>query len=295
MLGRCRRRVLLCDVGRQRNLSSRKMHGYLTRDGLDPSEFLRLGRAELGQYGTIEYRELEIVDARRAPGGFEVVAGDGTAISAMKLLLASGVVDELPDLEGLAECYGISIHHCPYCDAWEWQDQPLGVYGDPDTAPGLALTLTSWSSDIVVCTDGRALPEDAASRLAAAGILVRPERVVRLEGRDGLLDRIVFANAPALSLRALFVCAGQRQASDLARRLGCLFTDQGAVNTGKCEATNVPGLYVAGDASREAQFVVLAAAEGAEAGMAIHKALADEDLAHQNKSSIPSRASRGLP
>ncbi len=295
MLGRCRRRVLLCDAGHQRNLSSRAMHGFLTRDGVAPAEFLGLARAELGRYGTIECRELEVVDARRTPDGFLVSAADGTSLSARKLLLASGVVDDLPDIPGLADLYGISVHHCPYCDAWEWRDRPLAVYGDPETAAGLALTLTSWSTDIAVCTDGRELSDGAAGRLAAVRVEVRRDRVVRLEGKEGLLARIVFAHGPALERSALFLCMGQHQASDLAERLGCRFTEKGAVNTGKCEATNVPGLYVAGDASREAQFVIVAAAEGAEAGMAIHKALDDEDLASQNKNSIPSRASLGVP
>lgn len=295
MLGRCRRRVLLCDIGSQRNLASRAMHGYPTRDGTEPAEYLRLARAELDRYGTIECRELEIVDAVRTAAGFTVSAVDGTQFAARKLLLASGVVDELPDLEGLADLYGISVHHCPYCDAWEWRDRPLAVYGDPESASGVALTLTSWSSDIVVCTDGRKLPTDVAERVSASGIAVRSERVVRLEGRGGLLERIVFADGRAVERSALFVCASQHQASGLAKRLGCRFTEKGAVNTGQCEATNVPGLYVAGDASKEAQFVVVAAAEGAEAGMAIHKALVEEDLARQNNSSIPNRASLGVP
>jgi thioredoxin reductase len=116
-------------------------------------------------------------------------------------------------------------------------------------------------------------------RLEAFDIRVREERVVRLEGREGRLDRIVFQEGAAENRRALFLAAGQHQASELPARLGCVFTADGAVDTGKCEATNVPGLYVCGDASREAQFVVVAAAEGAEAGMAINKALLEEELA----------------
>ena len=116
-------------------------------------------------------------------------------------------------------------------------------------------------------------------RLDALGFCIRAERVLRLEGRDGILERIVFASAPPESRRARFLATGQRQASELPARLGCRFTAEGAVATGKCEATNVPGLYVCGDASKAAQFVVVAAAEGAEAGMAINKALLEEDLA----------------
>jgi len=278
MLGRCRRRVLLCDVGEQRNLRSHAMHAYLTRDGIAPSEFLRLARAELGRYGTIECRELEIVEATREEGGFAVRASDGTRLRTRKLLLATGVIDELPPLEGLEPLYGTSVHHCPYCDAWEWRDRPLAAYGDGEAGSGLALSLTFWSRDVLLCTGGSELPDGAVASLEAAGVRIRGEPVLRLEGSDGRLERIVFAGGAPAPRSALFIVAGQRQRSPLAERLGCQFTPRGTVDTGTCEVTNVPGLFVAGDASKEAQFVAVAAAEGTEAAMAIHKALMKVEL-----------------
>jgi thioredoxin reductase len=278
MLGRCRRRVLLCDAGEQRNLRSHALHGYLTRDGVAPDEFLRLARDELCRYGTVECRGLEIVEAVPENGGFALRAGDGTRLRTRKLLLATGMVDELPALDGLDALYGTSVHHCPYCDAWEWRDRPLAVYGQGEDASALALSLTFWSPDVLLCTGGAALPGEAAARLTAAGVQIREEPVTRLEGRDGRLERIVFASGAPAGRSALFVVAGQRQRSPLAERLGCRFTERGTVKTGTCEVTNVPGLFVAGDASKEAQFVSVAAAEGTEAAMAIHKALMKEDL-----------------
>ncbi|MGH7580138.1 MAG: NAD(P)/FAD-dependent oxidoreductase, partial [Gemmatimonadales bacterium] len=293
MLGRCRRRVLLCDLGEPRNARAREIHAYPTRDGVAPAEFLRRARAELVRYETVECRDLEIVDACREGGCFLALGADGTRLEARKLLLATGVVDQLPEIHGLRELYGSSVHHCPFCDAWEWRDQPLAVYGCDDRGPGLALSLTAWSGDILLCTDGSPVSEHA-DRLRSAGIAVREDPVVRLEGDGGMLRRIVFAGGDAVSRSALFLACRQRPRSPLAERLGCRFTSKGTVDTGRCEATNVHGLYVAGDASKEAQFVIVAAAEGAEAGMAIHQALMEEKLA-QNTSSTPSRASRGGP
>jgi thioredoxin reductase len=278
MLGRCRRRVLLCDLGRQRNIRSHALHGYLTRDGIAPAEFLRLARAELGRYGTIECREIAIVEAIREDGGFTIRAADGTPLRTRKLLLATGVIDELPPIDGLDALYGTSVHHCPYCDAWEWRDRPLAAYGEGEEASGLALSLTFWSPDVLLCTGGAELPGGAAARLTAAGVKIREEPVTRLEGGDGKLERILFASGEPAPRSALFVVAGQRQRSPLAERLGCRFTERGTVDTGTCEVTDVPGLFVAGDASKEAQFVVVAAAEGIEAAMAIHKSLMKEDL-----------------
>jgi thioredoxin reductase len=280
MLGRCRRRVLVCDAGEPRNRWSHAVHGFLTRDGTPPAALLRLAREELHRYETVELRTTRVVDATRDGGGFEVRCADGATHRARKLLLATGVVDDLPDIAGLSELYGRSVHHCPYCDGWEWRDQPVGVYGRGDAGAGLALGLTVWTSDLILCTDGPAACSDRVrERLERLGIPVREGRVLRLEGRDGQLERIVFADGEVEERRALFVATGQRQASDLPARLGCRFTEEGAVDTGKCEATNVPGLYVCGDASREAQFVAVAAAEGSEAGMAINKALLEAELA----------------
>jgi len=295
MLGRCRRSVLVCDAGEPRNTRAAGLHGYLTRDGAQPEEFLRLARQELEGYPTVEFLRGEVVEARRTSGGFAVVLAGGRRLNARKLLLATGVVDEVPGIEGLQELYGKSVHHCPYCDAWEWRDQPLAVYGRAEPGVALALALTVWSDDVVLCTDGPSgLSEEEELQLDQAGVEVREDRVVRLEGRDGLLEQVLFAEADPLPRRALFFCGGQHQRSDLAAKLGARFNDKGTVATGSCEVTNVPGLYVAGDASKDVQFVVVAAAEGSEAGVAINKALLKEDL-DQKRNSTPSRSRRGGP
>jgi thioredoxin reductase len=280
MLGRCRRRVVVCDTGEPRNRWSHAVHGFLTRDGTSPAAFLAIAREELRPYTTVELRDTRVVDAAPAARGFLARCEDGSTIRSRKLLLATGVVDVIPPVPGIEALYGRSVHHCPYCDGWEWRDQPLASYGRGDAGAGLAIGLSVWSGDVLLCTDGPvAISKRMRKQLDAMGIRIRSERIVRLEGRDGLLDRIVFESGEAEARRALFFANGQHQASDLPARLGCRFTKEGAVATGKCEATNVPGLYVCGDASKEAQFVVVAAAEGAEAGMAINKALLEEGLA----------------
>jgi thioredoxin reductase len=279
MLGRCRRRVLVCDTGEPRNRWSRSINGYLTRDGTSPQEFLGIGRQELRRYSTIESRSARIVDASQTNHGFAVVCADGTRLTSRKLLLTTGVVDDLPRIPGLSELYGVSVHHCPYCDAWEWRDQPMAVYGSGETGSGLALGLTVWTSDLVLCTDGATrLDKRVRRRLARHRIEVYEEKIARLEGEKGRLERIVFRDGISINRCALFLAIGQHQHSELARRLGCRLTEHGTVDTGKCESTNVAGLYVAGDASKEAQFVIVAAAEAAEAAKAINQALLKEDL-----------------
>jgi thioredoxin reductase len=282
-LGRCRRRVLVCDAGAPRNAASHVLHGFLTRDGIAPAEFLRIGREQLRPYANVELREVRVTDARRAGDRFELTLDDGQRVSSRKLLLATGVVDQVPDIEGFAALYGRSVFHCPYCDGWELADRPIAVYGRERHGLELALELTIWSRDLVLCTDGQADLGDADREgLSRHGIIVREERVAGLEGTDGMLERIRFVSGDALAREALFFSTGQQQGSDLPAKLGCEFTDRGAVWTGEYEATSVPGLYVAGDASGLAQLAVIAAAEGAGAAFAINSALLKETLADEN-------------
>jgi len=280
MLGRCRRSVVVFDTGKPRNAASRALHGYLTRDGISPADFLQRARGELAPYDSVEIRNEEVTAAECRPGeGFAVTLASGEAIRARKLLLATGVVDNLPDIPGFRELYGRSVFHCPYCDGWERCDQPLAVYGRGARGVGLSLELTAWSRDLVLCTDGPGeIEPDDRARLERNGIAIREERVTALEESGGVLSRIAFAGAPPLERRALFFTTGQYQRSDLLERLGCEFNEKGTVRTGKYETTHLPGLFVAGDASRAVQWVVVAASEGAEAAFAINTDLLKDDL-----------------
>ena len=284
-LGRCRRRVLLCDVGQPRNRHARAMHTYLSRDGLPPQALRTIGHEQLAPYTSVESREALAVDATRCEEGFEVTMLGGARERSRKLLLATGVVDHLPDVRGIERFYGASVHHCPYCDGWEWRDQPLAAYGRGARGAGLALMLKQWSADVMLFTDGPGeLSAEHIQRLAREHIEVYEQRIAQLEGRcegeaeGGRLERIVLQGGVQVARRALFFNTGQHQRSALASRLGCQLTQKGAVAVEEYHVTTcVPGLYVAGDASRDVQFVIVAAAEGAKAAFAINRALLAEE------------------
>ena len=279
VLGRCSRQVLVCDNGHPRNEASHAMHGYLSRDGMPPREFLRLAREELKPYTTVALRDVTVVDARCENNRFLTTLETGETVESRKLLIATGVRDNVPRIEGIDALYGRSVFHCPYCDGWEVRGEPLAVYGKGEKGYGLSLELTAWSSDILLCTDGPSeLAERQVERLSRNGIVVVEERVVRLEGADGVLHRIVFDGREPAARRALFFTTGQHQQSPLATALGCEMNDKGTVHTGKYETTHLPGLFVAGDASHAVQWVVIAAAEGAEAAFAINTDLIKEGL-----------------
>ena len=277
MLGRCRRRVLLLDLGQPRNRRSHALHGYLTRDGLSPAAFVELGRAELEAYG-VELRAIGVTGASCRDDGYRLSLADGSEEDARYLLIATGVIDDLPAIPGFDACYGRSIFHCPYCDGWEWRDRPLAAFGRGTEVAGLALGLKTWSADVVVCTHGTRLDRRLRDRLDRNGIRVRLEPISRIEHADGALIRVAFASGDPLQRDALFFATGQHPQSSLAIALGCTLNHRGTVKTGTQCGTNVPRLFVAGDASRDAQFVVVAAAEGVKAAVAINKALQLEEL-----------------
>lgn len=277
-LGRCRRRVVVCDAGRPRNRKAGYSHGYLTRDGLPPLDILRIGRDEIAGYG-VEFRQTTVSDAACGPDGVRVSLEDGATLGGRKLLLATGVTDDLPRIDGIEAFYGVSVHHCPYCDGWENRDRPLAVYGAADEATGLALSLLTWSRDLVVCTDGRPLTAKARRRLEAFGIPVRTEKIDRLEGEAGRLQSILFREGPPLAREAMFFNTGQGQRSGLAGRLGCRFDKKGHVRCDRKGRTGVPNLFLAGDAGGDVQFAIVAAAEGAKAAVAINTELQEEDRA----------------
>lgn len=278
ILGRACRSAILFDTGEPRNAVSAHMHGFLSREGISPLEFLRMGREDLKPYDSVRITTAEVTAARCLGDAFEVTVTGGARYRSRKLLVATGVSDNVPRVPGLDALYGTSVFHCPFCDAWEFRGQPIAVYGRGGHAHGLALELLGWTHDLVVCTDGPThMTEEQRAELARHGITIRRDRVQELDGHDGRLEQIIFNSGDSLPRRALFFTTGQHQTSPLARSLGCEFNDKGTVRTGRHESTNIRGLFVAGDASRDVQWVVVAAAEGAHAAFAMTQDLLAED------------------
>ncbi len=279
VLGRCRRRVLVCDDGRARNRASRAVHGFLSRDGIDPGELRRIARAQLLPYATVEIRDVTVVSATRWGTGFRVLLANGEQQTSRVVLLATGLTDELPGVPGIEALYGACVFHCPYCDGWEVRDAPLAAYGRGDEKGGdLALELSGWSRDVLLCTDGPAnLSDGERERLARHKIAVREERVVRFDPEgEGL--RIGFETGADEIRRALFFNTRSCQTSSFVEELGLGLDEKQCVRVGIDGVTDVPGVYVAGDVSTGARQVVIAAAEGAAAAIAINTALLTHDL-----------------
>lgn len=277
ILGRSRRKVILFDSGEPRNRWATNMNGFLSADGVNPKDFIQKGRQELQRYN-IEIVERPVATATYSKGTYVVDDVDGHVYHSRKLLLATGLKDTLPPVEGIEAFYGKSVHHCPYCDGWESRDKAIAVYGKDRSGIGQALAMKNWSDDVTLFTDGtQKLNRRDMELLKLNGVKVCTDAIERLEGEDGMLQRILLKNGMAREQQALFFSGETRQQSDLGEQLGCEFTGKGVIRTRRLQQANIPGLYVAGDAARDMQLVIVAASEGAKAGVAINMELQQED------------------
>ncbi len=281
VLGRCGRDVLICDNGQYRNRFAKQMHGFLTRDGISPDELRAIAREQLMPYPSVTYEQIDIFSAEVSKDGFLLHAAH-KQIETKFLLLCTGIQDRWPEIEGANELYGTSIFHCPYCDGWELKNMPLGILAKGDErAAEFALELLTWSSDIAILSDGPCnISNEQRKALESYNIAVYEKRILRLIGENGVLKKVVFEDNEQLARRALFFNTFSPQKSPLAEQLGCKIDEHGSVVVGHNESTNIPGLFVAGDASKYTPQAIIAAAEGFRAAVAINNSLQARLLAH---------------
>ncbi|MCC3160659.1 NAD(P)/FAD-dependent oxidoreductase [Hymenobacter sp. 15J16-1T3B] len=279
VLGRSLRRVLVLDAGQPCNRQTPHSHGFLTRDGVPPAELAAIARAQLAHYPTVELRAATVVGAAADAAGFRVETADGATHAGRKLLLATGLHDELPPIPGLAACWGISVLHCPYCHGYEVHHQPLAVLSGRDSGFEFARLIHHWSPDLRLLTNGPSqLSGDEAAHLAARGVTVIETPLQAVEHEAGRLRALRLADGTRLPLTALFARVPFRQASDLGTQLGLSLTDAGLVAADEFGRTAVPGLYVAGDNSTLMRQVAAAVANGSKAAAFINHELIAEDF-----------------
>nr|WP_229409185.1 NAD(P)/FAD-dependent oxidoreductase [Massilia yuzhufengensis] len=272
-LARARRRVLVVDAGQRRNRFASDSHGFLGRDGQDASSIAQAGKADVAAYPNVSWHAGSATNARRDGDGFVVDLDGGTHVQASRLVLATGVRDELPPIAGLAERWGKSVFHCPYCHGYELQQGAIGILAGGDMAFHQAMLLPDWGS-VTLFTDGRYAP-DAQQRAAMArrGVLAIDDTpVLRIEDHA----TVVLADGRRLPMAGLFTYGRIHIGSPLAEQLGCAFDDSPIgpfIRTDAGKQTTVPGVFAGGDATRPAGSVAIAVADGAMAGLGAHRSL----------------------
>ncbi|WAZ20032.1 NAD(P)/FAD-dependent oxidoreductase [Streptomyces cinnabarinus] len=282
VLGRARRRTLVVDAGEPRNAPSAHMQGYLSRDGMSPAEFLAIGREEIARYGVDLVRD-RAVDVTK-DSDFTVVLESGRSARARRLVIATGLRDELPDVPGLAERFGRDALHCPYCHGWEVRDQAFGVLATSPLSVHQALMVSQWSKDVTLFlheVDESELSADDVRRLGVAGVKVVPGAVAEVLVEDDRLVGVRLADGSEHAREALFVAPRAVPQTALLQRLGAELTETpfGAYPVVEPTGlTSVAGVWAAGNAMGFAEQVVNAAAGGYRAGATINGELLMADL-----------------
>lgn len=276
-LARARRRVVVVDAGRPRNRFAPTSHGFLGQDGRAPAAILETARAQLLAYPTVELRADEVTHAGGEFDAFILALSSGDTLQARRLVLATGVVDELPQIPGLPERWGMTVLHCPYCHGYEVGDRRLGVLATSDLSVHQAMLLPDWSADVTLFTNGAAAPDPAQREaLASRGVRIDDRVVEALEGEAPALAGVRVRGGELVPLDALFTGSRVHMASPLAAQLGCAFDDGPAgsvIQTDLLKETSVPGVFAAGDAARIFANASLAVADGVIAGTAAHRSL----------------------
>ncbi len=284
-LARSRRSVLVVDAGRPRNAPADGVHNYLGREGTPPAQLLALGRDEVAGYGG-EVVTGVVTAARREDDGFRVTVDDGREVYARRLLVATGLVDELPDLPGVAERWGRDVLHCPYCHGWEVRDQAIGIVATGPMAVHQALLFRQLSDDVTFFRHtGPELPAEEAGQLAALGIRMVDGEVAGLEVTDDRLTGVRLVSGEVVPRAAVVVAPRFSANADMLASLGLEATEQemrghvvgSAVTADPTGATAVPGVWVAGNVSDMSAQVVVSAAAGMRAGAMINADLVLED------------------
>lgn len=285
-LARARRSVLVIDAGSPRNAPASHAHNYLGREGTPPLELLAIGRAEVADYGAETVRG-EVVSAEKLPGGgFRVVRADGSAVHARRLLVTTGIVDELPPVEGLAERWGKEVLHCPYCHGWEVRDRPVGILALSPMAVHQALLWRQWSDDVVLFRHEQPdFSDEEYEQLAARGISVVEGEVAALEVSDDEVTGVRLAGGAVIPREAVVVQPRFTARSAVLESLGLVPAEMvmgdhvvgSYIAADPAGATDVPGVWVAGNVANLMEQVVGAAAAGLKAASMINMDLVTED------------------
>jgi thioredoxin reductase len=276
-LARGVRKILVIDGGQPCNKQTPFSHNFLTRDGETPQAISSLAREQVMAYPTVEFVEDEVVDVSRGGRGFEVITFSKTYTTG-KLIFATGVEDMVPEIPGMAECWGVSVVHCPYCHGYEIRDRPTAVLGNGETGLDFVRFINHWTKDIALLTNGPAgLSDQQREVLTANRINLVEKEIVAVHHVDGHLHAVVFGDGSLLPLDAIYARFPTVQKCTIPEQLGCALTEQGLIQVDEFQKTNVEGVFAAGDCTVQMRSVANAVAAGSKAGAALNNELIRAD------------------
>jgi thioredoxin reductase len=278
-LGRSLRKVLIIDSGLPCNRQTPHSHNFITHDGETPRAIADKAREQVLKYETVSIQQGIAVSAAKRENGFELITADGVGFFARKLLFATGVKDLMPDIPGFAECWGITVIHCPYCHGYEVKQEKTGIMSNGDIGFEFSKLVANLTKQLTLFTNGKStLSLEQQEKFQKHNIAVVETEIAGFEHSNGQLKQVLLKDGSAMRLKAMYAKLPFVQHCDIPVQLGCALTEQGYISVDMLGRTSVAGVYAAGDNTAMMRAVSLAVAGGGMAGAGINKELAEESF-----------------
>ncbi|RXM37914.1 pyridine nucleotide-disulfide oxidoreductase [Chryseobacterium sp. CH21] len=278
-LGRSVRNVLIIDNGKPCNRQTPHSHNFVTHDGKTPAEIAKLAKEDVEKYKTVQFYNGTVVKTSKVNDGFEIETSSGEKFYTKKIILASGVKDLMPDIPGFAECWGISVIHCPYCHGYEVKNEITGILSNGEMAYEFSKLVFNLTKNLTLFTNGKAaLSKEQIEKLDQNKIILNEDEIKEIKHEEGSIQKVVFKNGKEIQLQALYAKIPFEQNVNVSDDLGCELTEQGFIKVDMMQKTNIPGLFACGDNVTMMRSVANAVAQGNFAGAVVNKELSDEEF-----------------
>lgn len=283
-LGRALRKVLIIDSGKPCNRQTPYSHNFLTQDGKAPKEIATLAKQQVSVYNTVEQYDDLVIHVSKTQNGFIIQTFSEAMFTATKLVFATGIKDEMPNIKGFSECWGISVLHCPYCHGYEVKNETTAIMGNSDYGFEFAKLISNWTKDLTLLTNGKSsLDTVQIENLARHNIEVVEKEIEELESVSGQLQSIIFKDGTKKIIKAIYTRLPFEQHCQLPEQLGCELTKDGYIKIDTSHKTTINGIYACGDNVTRLRTVANAVAMGTTTGMMVNKELVEEKFTIKNK------------
>lgn len=278
-LGRSLRNVLIIDNGKPCNIQTPHSHNFLTQDGNTPAEISTLAQQQVEKYETVKFYKGLVTTAVKTENGFEIQTASGDKFTAKKIIFATGIKDIMPDIKGFAECWGISIIHCPYCHGYEYSNDKTGIIANGDIAFEIGKLINNWTNNLTVFTNGKStLTEDQVAKLKKHNIKLVEKEIDFFAHKNGQIENIMFKDGSSETLKAIYARPKFEQHCELPKLLGCEFTEQNHIKIDFFQKTTQNGIFACGDNSSMMRAVSYAVAMGGMAGSMANREIIEEEF-----------------
>lgn len=278
-LGRSLRQVLVIDSGLPCNRQTPYSHNFITQDGEKPAVISAKAKLQVDIYKTVQFYNGLAVKALKTESGFEIETESGVVFTSRKVLFATGVKDLLPEIEGFAACWGISVLHCPYCHGYEVKNEKTAIIANGEMGYEYAKLISNWTKDLRLCTNGKSeLTSEQTQTLKNHGVLILEEEIDSFDHKDGYIKNIIFKNGEKVEVKAIYARPPFEQHCSIPETLGCDSNEQGLLKVDAMQKTNIPGVFASGDCTTPMRSVAIAVSTGSFAGAVINKELIYEDF-----------------